>query len=272
MPARELRSLVPLAPLLARGRLGLFSDIDGTLAPIVREPEEARVTARCRHLLQWLTRMSVHVALVTGRPLKSAQEMVSLPGAAYAGNHGLEIYIDGVLEAAGDLERYTAQAREVLAQIMPFADPGVAVEDKGPVLAFHYRQAADEKSAREDILGRLQRSSAGSTFQLHEGRKVIELRPRLAVTKGSAVHLLASRLHLRGAICLGDDLTDLDMFRAMRELEESGIAGVGIAVQSEEAAPELLAAADYFVDGVPGVEQFLGMLAEAISERATSGL
>ena len=271
MPAQRLHNLDSLAPLLQRP-LGVFSDIDGTLAPIVSEPEEARVLPACREALERLRGLGVAVALVTGRPLTKAHEMVGLPGAMYAANHGLEIEIEGRLEAADDLGRYTAQARALLRELGTLSDPGVTVEDKGPVITFHYRRAEDQEAAHQEILESIDRLAATREFQVWEGRKVIELRPRIPADKGTAVRFLARTLGLHAAIGLGDDLTDVDMFRSIGELRVSGVPGATFAVRSEEAAPELLAQADYFVDGVPGVAWFLDALVDAISERATSGL
>src|SRR5438105_14811017 len=228
MPAQRLDNLDSLAPLLQRRPLGVLSDIDGTLAPIVSEPEEARVLPACREALERLSGLGVAVALVTGRPLAKAHEMVGLTGAIYAANHGLEIGIEGRLEAADDLGRYTAQARALLRELGTLSDPGVTVEDKGPVITFHYRRAGDQEAARQGILESIDRLTATREFRVWEGRKVIELRPRVPADKGTAVQFLARTLGLQAAICLGDDLTDVDMFRGIGELRGSGGAGVTV--------------------------------------------
>ncbi len=102
---------------------------------------------------------------------------------------------------------------------------------------------------------------------MYEGRKVIELRPPLAVDKGTAVVRLAERLGLGAALALGDDITDVDMFRGVEELKQRGLAGASVAVWSEEANPMLLEVTDYFVKGVGGVVWLLGEMAAALSAK-----
>ncbi|TMB95618.1 MAG: trehalose-phosphatase [Chloroflexi bacterium] len=265
--ASELSSIEPLLPLLGRSPLGLFSDIDGTLSPIVPDPDKAAISSRSRELLTQLIGLGVRVALITGRSLEKAIEMGPLRGAAYAANHGLTLHVEGRTEAADDLRSYAAKARRVLQQVHAVSASGVRIEDKGPVLAFHYRTAENQRAARQTILDAISRSRAGASFAVHEGRKVIELRPRTAVDKGTAARVLAGRLGVQSLICMGDDATDVDMFRAAAALLEEGIPAASIAVRNEEASEELFAVADYWLPGVPGVEWFLGELVRSLSGR-----
>jgi len=82
--ASPLTDIEPLRSLLIVKPLGLFSDIDGTLSPIVPRPEDAKVTPRCRELLLDLIGKGVRVALITGRELDMARSMTGLEGATYA--------------------------------------------------------------------------------------------------------------------------------------------------------------------------------------------
>ena len=93
---------------------------------------------------------------------------------------------------------------------------------------------------------------------------VIELRPPLDIDKGTAVETLAKRLGVKGVICLGDDITDIDMFSATRRLRSQGLATATVAVGSEETAPEVAEAADFTVDGVEGVEWLLAEVVRAL--------
>ncbi len=263
--AEQLRDIGPLRPLLARRPLGLISDIDGTLAPIVAKPEEAAVSPRCRALLSQLTGRGVRVAVITGRTLEVARTMLTLDGVAYAANHGLSLWVDGREEtAAAAAAEYVGRAREAIRELAGLDIPGVALEDKGPVLAVHYRRAADEEAARLAVLRAIEASPAARAFRVHEGRKVIELRPPLGIDKGTTLAALVARLGVAAVICLGDDATDIDMFRAVERLREGGLAGTTVAVRSEEATEAVLASADYWVDGVPGVEWLLQELLKAL--------
>jgi len=262
--AAPLKDIEPLRPLLAQRPLGLVSDIDGTLAAIVARPEDAAVSPRCRALLSELLGEGVRIAVITGRSLDVARTMVGLDGVAYAANHGLSLWVDGHEETPAAVARYVGLAREALSELAGLETPGVRLEDKGPVLALHYRGASDEEAARQAALRAIESSRAARAFRVHQGRKVIELRPPLAIDKGTALAGLARRLGLKSVICLGDDATDVDMFRAVARLREGGLPAAIVAVRSEEGTAEVLASADYWVDGVPGVEWLLGALVAAL--------
>lgn len=253
-----LASIEPLLPALRERPLGLFSDVDGTLAPIVSRPEDATVPTEIRSLLAEMAGRGVMVALITGRSLEMARAMVGLDGVVYAAEHGLTVWSDGVVETVPGIEEYGELARQAERDLSELtrAAPGVQLENKGPLLAVHYRRAADPE-ARERILEAVARSTAAGRFRIHEGRKVIELRPPVDIDKGTALESLARRSGLRAALCLGDDITDLDMFDALRRLQGEGLAGAALAVVSEDSAPEVREAADYELEGVERVEWLL---------------
>ena len=271
MPAVALTDIEPLRPLLVRRPLGLFSDIDGTLSPIVARPEDAKVTPRCRELLASLVRSGVQVALITGRPLGVARSMVGIEAATYAANHGLEFWIDGSMEAVEGVAEYTGLVDQVLDEAGDLQAAGVQVELKGPGVAFHYRRVGDIEAARSAILRAIESWTAVERFTVLEGRKVFELRPRIEANKGTAARLLAQRLGVKGILCVGDDRTDVDMFQAVSALREEGGEGRSIAVLSPEVAPDLLDAADYTVDGVGGVEWLLAEVLKVLGEKEPSG-
>jgi trehalose 6-phosphate phosphatase len=267
MAAVPLMDLDPLQDVLAAPALSLFSDIDGTLSPIVPRPEDARVSPRCRALLRRLIAEGVQVALITGRTLDVARSMVKIDEAAYAANHGLEFWIDRSTEVVIEGGARSGIIDRILAEGAALAVLGVTVEAKGVGVAFHYRRAADETRAR-DAIEKLILTVVDGAFERMEGRKVIELRPAVQVNKGTATHILAERLGVNGIICIGDDRTDIDMFRAVSELRASGIEGCQVAVLSAESVPELLASADYTVEGVGGVEWLLGEVLKAVGARS----
>ena len=269
--ADQLSEIGPLRGLLAHAQLSLISDVDGTLAPIVPNAEEAAISPRFRVLLSELMGRGVRVALVTGRSLEVARAMLGLDGAAYAANHGLTLWVEGREETPAVAGEYASRAREVVKELAGLDIPGVVLEEKGPVLAVHYRRAGDERAAREAVLGAIAASPAARAFRLHEGRKVIELRPPLDVDKGTALAALVSRLGVEAVICLGDDATDIDMFRALGRLREGGLLGAGVAVRNEEATPQVVASADYWVDGIPGVEWLLQEMLTALPETPPEG-
>ncbi len=165
---------------------------------------------------------------------------------------GLEPYPELVRRAEQDLEPLVSRI------------PGVQFENKGPLLAVHYRRTAEPEAAREAILAELQRSPVTERFWVQEGRFLIELRPPIGVDKGTAAVALADRLGLKGAIALGDDITDIDMFAAVGGKKSAGLAAVAVAVVNEEATPDLLQAADYSLEGTAGVRWLLAEILRAL--------
>jgi trehalose 6-phosphate phosphatase len=269
--ASPLTDIGPLRPLLSKRPLGLFSDIDGTLAPVVPRPEDARVTPRCRGLLKGLMERGVRVALITGRSLETARTMAGLGGVAYGASHGLELWIDGRAESTGDAREYPRLIERVLAEAGDLEGAGVLVERKGTGVAFHYRRAGSSETARAAISRAIGSPTAVERFVVLEGRKVFELRPKIDVNKGTAARVLASRLGVKSVLSLGDDRTDIDMFHAVSALSREGLAEASVAVLSPEVPPDVLEAADYSVDGVAGVEWLLGEVLTAAGGTSPGG-
>jgi trehalose 6-phosphate phosphatase len=265
MPA-ALTSIEPLLPILSIERPGVFSDIDGTLAPIVETPEEARADPGCLQSLRALIGRGVAVGLITGRTLEMALEMAPVPGAAYGTSHGLVISVGGTPEAPRGLKVYEALARSVLSRF-GLRDEWLLVEDKTSTLAFHYRRAPDPEAARARIISELQRIPEAAQFKMQEARRVVELFPDLKLNKGTALEELVEKLDVTGVVCAGDDLTDVALFEAARKLS---IPSVSVAVRSAEITPAVLGAADYVVDGVSGVEWMLSEIVRQLSGTSPS--
>lgn len=252
-------------PVIRQRPLGLLSDIDGTLAPIVPRPEDARVPEATRTLLRQLAAKGVKVALITGRRLSTARRTAGLDDVAYAAQYGLTVWMDGRTETAPGLAEYEALARKAEDDLRSLSQtvPGVQVVNKESLLVIHYRRA-EAPNAREVILKALGRSRAAQRFQVLEGRKVVELRPPIRADKGTALEMLVGRLSVKGVICLGDDVMDIHMFAALRRLRDQGLAGVTVAAASREAAPEVKQAADYTVEGPEGMQRLLSEMVRAL--------
>lgn len=259
--AEELRDIAPLRPLLEHRPLVLLSDIDGTLAPIVPHPEDASITPRAKEAILQLIDAGVRVAFVTGRPLATARRMAGIEEAFYATNHGLEVWApEGGVETPEEVRPYVGWARDVLREIGGIDAQGVVVEDKGAIIAFHYRLAEEPDAALAAIKGAIGRSAAARHFAVQEGRKVFELRPPLLIHKGTAARMLAARMGAASVLTMGDDVTDFEMFDGVRSL---GVPNAIVGVWNAE-EPEAVERADYFVRGVVGVEWLLGELVKAL--------
>jgi trehalose 6-phosphate phosphatase len=257
-----------LAPLRSEpSRSAVLLDVDGTLAPIVRHAEDAQVPEVTRAVLIRVARAFGLTACVSGRRAAVARQIVSLGTIAYVGNHGAECLRPGrtQVELDGEAAAFQRRVHQVAegAYDSALRRLRVRLEDKGPIMAFHWRGAVDEDAAEIAIRGVATRAEQ-SGLATHWGRKVLEIRPPIPLDKGRGVTRLLRDADLDNAVYVGDDRTDLDAFRALRELTESGRLehAVCVGVRSDETPAELEAAADLLVDGTRGVRQVLERLLE----------
>ena len=235
----------------------ILTDVDGTLAPIVERPEQAAVPARAGELLAELSGRFALVACISGRRALEARRLVGVEQLAYAGNHGLELLLPGEKEPRLDpglADEEDAAAKFVAGlDVSALAETGLRLEDKGPIQTLHWRGAADERSA-EARAHEIAVAAGKAKLEPRWGRKVLELRPLGGGGKDAAVAALVTAGEIAAAAYAGDDRTDLDAFRRLRELNEEGRleAAVCVGVVSPEAPPELVEECDVAVDGPSG--------------------
>jgi trehalose 6-phosphate phosphatase len=245
-------------------------DIDGTLAPIVRHAADAHVPEATRTLLIEIARRYRLVGCVSGRRATTARQIVAIGTIAYVGNHGGELLRPGATRPELDPEvaAWTERVRAFAARVYTAEHQRLRVrsEDKQAIAAFHWRGAPDEDAAATAVREIAARAREEG-LAIHWGRKVLEVRPPVALDKslGVAALLDGSEADVAGfhaALYVGDDTTDLDAFRGLRSLVEDGklARAVCVAVRSEEAPPELVDQADLTIDGPGGVRGLLEAL------------
>jgi trehalose 6-phosphate phosphatase len=247
-------------------RAAILTDVDGTLAPIVDRPELAAVPAEVTALLSELSERFALVGCISGRQASEARRLVGVDGIAYAGNHGFELLLPGEREPRLD-PSVAGRERDAADFLYALDDGGLAtaglrVENKGPIQALHWRGAADERGA-EARAHEIATEAGRAELEPRWGRKVLELRPVGGGGKDAAVAALLAADGVTAAIYAGDDRTDLDAFRRLRELrdEDDLTAAVCVGVISPEAPPGLAEEADLLVDGPPGWLAMLEALA-----------
>lgn len=264
-PAERLSEV--LAPLRADpGAAAVLCDLDGTLAPIVDRPEAAAVPEPTREALRALAGRYALVGIVSGRRATDARAIVGIEELAYSGNHGFELLGPGAAEPVPDpaLEGHDEDAARFVEELDAgeLESLGFRVEDKGAIVALHWRGAPNEGEA-EARASEIASEAEWQDLVSHRGRKVLEIRPDVSIDKGMAVESLLRGRELRAAMYGGDDRTDADAFRGLRRLRDAGEleAAVAIAVASEEVPPDLLDEADARVDGPQGYLEVLRSLA-----------
>jgi trehalose 6-phosphate phosphatase len=203
-------------------RLLVTCDFDGTLAPIVSNPSDARPLPAAADALVALSALpSTYTALVSGRALHVLRELSSMPDSVHlVGSHGAEFDagfahpIDETL-----LARITAALNDIAAN-----RPGVAVETKPASVALHVRNAGQ---ADGDAALREARTAAHEwAVHLTEGKAVLEFAV-IDTDKGEAVDILREQHDASAVVFFGDDVTDEKAFRRMRESDIGVKVGSG---------------------------------------------
>jgi trehalose 6-phosphate phosphatase len=243
----------PLTASAVAGFLGdpaaaaIVLDFDGTLAPIVRRPELAVPAEGIAAELVRLVGTFALVAVVTGRPEAEIRSRLDVQGVRVEGLYGLR---------APDLDEPILAAVETAAAGVP----GAWVERKGMSVAVHVRETADPDAAQAALRPALTAICAAHGLEIAYGKRVLELVPAGRPRKGEAVERLVRESEVEAAMFAGDDLADLEAFRALDRLADEGIRTVKVAVVGPETPPELAAVADATVEGVRGTLALLRSL------------
>ncbi len=245
-----LKELAARAP-----RVGVFLDLDGTLAPIVARPELTRILPEILPMLSRLAKRLDVVAVVSGRPSSQVRELLDVHDVVVVGTHGLE----------GE----PAMPTEVLAEIEAAAAAvGAWVEPKGAAAAVHFRGLEDPEAAEAASAAALAAIAAAHGLEILPGKRILELTPAGRPRKGGALERIARERALQGIVFAGDDVGDLDAFAALGRLRASGLWTCGVVARGRETPPEVEAAADLVVDGPLGVAALLGSIADELDREA----
>jgi trehalose 6-phosphate phosphatase len=265
-PAAPDALLDALQPLRADpARAAVLLDVDGTLAPIVRHADDADVPEPTRARLIEVAKRYRVVACVSGRRAATARRIVALGSIAYLGNHGSELLRPGAKEAEvePDVAAYGRRVRAFAEQAwtQELHRLRVRAEDKDVIAAFHWRGAPDEQAA-EAAVAEVAEAAQARGFTTHWGRKVLEIRPPVALDKGRGIQRLLRDAEVDAGLYVGDDRTDVDAFRGLRAEVAAGRlqSAVCVGVRSEETPEVLEAEADVLVDGPLGVRDMLQAL------------
>jgi trehalose 6-phosphate phosphatase len=243
-------------------------DFDGTLAPIVDDPDSAHIHPDAPEVLLDLSSAVRAIAVVTGRP---ARKVLALGGledvGGQIGDAGRELFVFGQY----GFERWTSTSRRVvsprpprglagflrdLPRVLRDADaPDAFVEDKGLAIAVHTRRLADPAGAFERLEPLIRDLAERHGMTVEPGRHVVEARSP-GTDKGTVVRTLAADLDAGGVLFAGDDLGDLEAFAAVEDLREHGLPTLLVCSASDEESA-LLARSDVVVKGPAGVLHLL---------------
>jgi trehalose 6-phosphate phosphatase len=264
------------AVVRAGRRLLVALDFDGTLSPIVDDPDVARIHPDAGDVLDALAAQVRTIAVITGRP---ARQVLALGGLDAVGDaiaeHGRELVVFGQY---GN-ERWTSFQRRVIA---PKPPPGLSgmirelprllreanapdawIEEKGLAVAVHTRRLSDPAAAMDRLLPVLTAAAEERRLAVEPGRLVIEVRAA-GMDKGKSLRTLMSEFEAGGVVFVGDDLGDIPAFEAALGVRDQGLPALLVCSGSDEQRV-LRDLVDVVVDGPDGVMQFLRELAEAVA-------
>jgi trehalose 6-phosphate phosphatase len=251
-------------------------DFDGTLAPIVADPEQAHADPRAVAALARLGGLLGTVAVITGRPARTAVRLGGFRGVAglghlvVLGQYGVERW-----DAATDEFLIPPDPGQVVAleqEIPPLLDrlgQGAAhVEHKGRAVVVHTRQLPDPDASFATLTGPLNDLAERHEMVVEPGKNVLEIRSP-GVDKGIALRDIVAETGARQVVFIGDDLGDLPAYRVVDELRSEGRGGLLVCSASHE-EDALSALADVVVQGPEGVATWLEELADALEARRSA--
>jgi trehalose 6-phosphate phosphatase len=248
-----------LRPQLAAGAL-IATDFDGTLAPLVPDPQDSRPFPGAVAALAALAGRGAQVAVITGRDARTVVRLgglAAIPHVVVAGLYGLETWTDGTLDTPATPASIERLRERLPALVAAGVDPDVWVEDKRLSLVVHARKAHDPHAALAALDRPVRELAGGLGLEVHPGADVLEVRLPGYDKAGALARLAAGR---PAALYLGDDLGDLPAFAQLRTLREAGVAAYSVGVRSSGVA-ELHGATDVEVADPAAVVELLRALA-----------
>ena len=246
LPVELRRALVRLA---RTPRLLVACDYDGTLAPIIEDPDRALPRPESVTALRALASLAATtVAVISGRALRDLATLSRLPSEVHlVGSHGSEFDV-GFVHALGPAEKTLREELYTELEHLVAGAKGVSLEAKPASVAVHVRRAGPEVGER--VLSAVRAGPCRwDGMQVTEGKSVIELAV-VQTDKGRALDLLRHQVGASAAVFLGDDVTDEKAF--------ARLAGPDIGVKV--GAGETLA--DYRVQSTEDITMTLALLVE----------
>jgi len=255
---------------LKRSPFGFITDIDGTISQTAPTPQQAEVSPLCRRYLSDLCNQLALVAAISGRPAVQVKSMINIDGMVYIGNHGLERWNEGHSEFTKDAQDYFKVIEAAIEELTPLlSTKGISIDNKRVTATIHYRLCHDPLSAERNILAAIENSPHARGLRTIQGRMAIDLIPPVKVNKGTATLDLIQEYNLQGGVYLGDDLTDIDAFRAIHAAcRDLGFQGFAIGVISQEMPEKLAEEADFTLNGVNDVERFLKWMSQIVAHKS----
>jgi trehalose 6-phosphate phosphatase len=247
-----------LEPVVRRApQAGVLLDFDGTLSPIVDDPDAARPSDGVVPTLERLIERYRLVGVMSGRPVAFLGPLLPT-GLVLSGLYGLEVVRDGRVVDHPYAGAWREAIEDVVRSSTALGPEGMRVEPKGLSLTLHYRTRPE---LAEAVHAWAATQAARSGLMARPARMSVELHPPIETDKGTALEHLTE--DLAAVVYVGDDVGDLPAFDALDRLATTGVHTLRVAVGSDESPPQLLDRADLVLDGSAAVPGFLEALVPA---------
>lgn len=206
-----------LTTLAGTERLLVALDFDGTLAPLVDRPEDARALPEGRAAMLALVRApDTTVALISGRAMQSLMHVADPPDSVWlSGSHGVEVRLDAApaVSLTEEESHAVSRLRTILEDVAaPFE--GIWVEVKPAGFALHSRASSDQDAASAQQQAHERVHAELPQITERRGNNVLEFSVR-STTKGDAVRMLREASGATAVLFAGDDVTDEDGFAVL---------------------------------------------------------
>lgn len=263
------------ADALAYRPAGVFSDFDGTLSEIAQTPDEAVPFAGASEALDRVAGLVDVAGIITGRAVGDVRSKVDADNLVVVGNHGLEWFehgkhVDheaGIAAEQAISETLDAVQRRLAEEI---STTHMLWENKRLTASIHYRNVDDPVEVGLKLLPIVEEEASERGLRVSGGKMLVELRPSVTVSKGTALEQIIRSRKLASAIFFGDDVTDVDGFRSLHHYrDEQGLRSVAIAIRSEDVHPEVIAESDVVLESVADTVAVLNRIADLLSEGAS---
>jgi trehalose-phosphatase len=238
----------------------VFLDYDGTLTPIVNRPEDAVLSDAMKDIVRWLAQKCT-VAVISGRGLEDVRERVGIDDIFYVGSHGFEIAGPGgwrqEYEQAEAYLPVLDQAEKELQKALN-GIAGLQIERKRYSIAVHYRRVAEQAHRKVEERARIVQQKHQRDLRVSSGKCVYDFQAKIDWHKGKALDWVLEAASLKStevfSVYIGDDITDEDAFRAVKN------RGVGIIVREGKRHTD----ASYALNTTAEVGQFLEEFASGL--------
>lgn len=226
-------------------KIVVFLDYDGTLSPIVDDPEVAFMTDKMRTVVHEIG-CCFPTSIISGRSREKVYDFVQLDNIYYAGSHGMDImaplqplrirdwkhHANAVDQKGNKLviyqpaNKYVPEINQIQKSLKEktAAIKGVKIEDNKYCMSIHFRNVSDEDlgTLEEKVKSVLEEHPH---FQLTRGKKVLEIRPPIDWDKGHALEYILDSLGLASSsdvlpIYIGDDTSDEDAFELIHQKKQ----------------------------------------------------